>query len=197
MYEDLMVICIKVLKLKKVSKVKIANVYATALYEAAVDVNSVENVNDDVLALKKLLSENDDFGNYFENPLWAQQDKKDVLLKISKLLGLRKETVGCLEVVIENGRISDLNLILDCFEKIYNSKNNVEKICVETVKKLSSKQDARLTKVMENILGKKILIDYVINPKILGGLRVQCGSRMFDDSLISKLNYLENIMKGK
>ena len=59
------------------------------------------------------------------------------------------------------------------------------------------KQDAKLKKVIENLLGKKVLIDYVINPKILGGLRVQCGSKMFDNSLINKLNYLENIMKGK
>ena len=51
--------------------------------------------------------------------------------------------------------------------------------------------------LLEKILGKQVEIDYVLNPKILGGLRVQCGSKMFDDSLASKLNYLENIMKGK
>ena len=50
---------------------------------------------------------------------------------------------------------------------------------------------------MEKILGKQVEIDYVLNPKILGGLRVQCGSKMFDNSLASKLNYLENVMKGK
>ena len=183
--------------MKKVSKIRIANVYATALYEASIDSKSVDKVRDDVLKLQNLLNENSDFGDYLENPLWSQQDKNEVLLKTSKLLGLSKDVLNCLDVVVENGRISDLKLILSGFEKIYNRKNNIEKISVETVKELSVKQDSKLKKVMENILGKKVVIDYVVNPKILGGLRVQCGSKMFDNSLINKLNYLENIMKGK
>ncbi len=190
--------CIKrCLKLKKVSKIKIANVYATALYEASVESGSVDKVKNDVAKLQSLLNENNDLSAYLENPLWSQQDKKDILLKTSGVLDLNDDTLNCLNVTIENGRISDLKLILNGFEKIYNSKNNIEKVCVETVKKLSSKQDAKLKKIVENLLGKKVLIDYVINPKILGGLRVQCGSKMFDNSLINKLNYLENVMKGK
>ena len=183
--------------MKKVSKIKIANVYATALYEASVESKSIDKVKDDVVKLQNLLNENDDFGGYLENPLWSQQDKNDVLIKTAKVLGLSKETLNCLDVVVENNRISDLKLILNGFEKIYNQKNGVEKVSVETVKKLSVKQDAKLKKVIENLLGKKVLIDYIINPKILGGLRVQCGSKMFDNSLVNKLNYLENIMKGK
>ena len=185
------------LKLKKVSKSKVANVYATALYEASVEIKSVNKVKDDVAKLQSLLGENSDLCAYLENPLWSQQDKKDVLLKTAKVVGLSDETLKCLDVVVENGRISGLKLILDSFDKIYNCKSNIEKISVETVKKLSAKQDAKLKTVMENIFGKKVIVDYIINPKILGGLRVQCGSKMFDNSLASKLNYLENIMKGK
>ena len=112
-------------------------------------------------------------------------------------MDLNDDTLRCLDVVVENGRISDLSLILNDFEKIYNCKNNVAKVIVETAKKLSATQDNKLKKVMEKILGKQVEIDYVLNPKILGGLRVQCGSKMFDNSLASKLNYLENVMKGK
>ena len=183
--------------MKKVSKTKTAHVYATALYEVSVEKKSVEKVKEDVVKLQKLLAENREFCDYLENPLWSQNDKKDVLKKGAKLLNLRDETLSCLEVVTENGRISDLSLILNDFEKIYNCKNNVIKVCVETVKQLSSQQDNKLKKTLEKKLGKSVTINYVLNPKILGGLRVQCGSKMFDNSLVSKLNYLENVMKGK
>ena len=183
--------------MKKVSKTKIAHVYATALYEASLENNSVGAVKEDVVKLQNLLTDNKDFSDYLENPLWSQQDKYDVLKKTAKLLNLKDETLSCLDVVVENGRISDLNLILNDFEKIYNTKNNVVKVNVETVKKLSASQNNKLKKVMEKMLGKQVVIDYELNPKILGGLRVQCGSKMFDSSLASKLNYLENVMKGK
>ena len=183
--------------MKKVSKTKIAHVYASALYEASLEKKSVEKVKEDVVKLQALLAENKDLSDYLENPLWSQKDKYEVLQKGAKLLKLNDETLNCLEVVVENGRISDLSLILSDFEKIYNCKNNVVKVSVETVKKLSTSQDNKLKKVMEKMLGKQVAVNYVINPKLLGGLRVQCGSKMFDNSLASKLNYLENVMKGK
>ena len=62
---------------------------------------------------------------------------------------------------------------------------------------MSNAQNAKLIKIMEKKLGEKVVVDYVINPSILGGLRVQCDSKMYDNSLVNKLNYLENIMKGK
>ena len=183
--------------MKKVSKNKIAHVYATALYEASLENGVIEKVRKDVAKLQKLIAENDDFGSYLENPLWSQKDKCEILQKTAKVMDLNDDTLRCLDVVVENGRISDLSLILNDFEKIYNCKNNVAKVIVETAKKLSATQDNKLKKVMEKILGKQVEIDYVLNPKILGGLRVQCGSKMFDNSLASKLNYLENVMKGK
>ena len=68
---------------------------------------------------------------------------------------------------------------------------------LKTVKKLSSVQSSSLQKTLEKFFGKKVVIDYQIVPSILGGLRIRCGSKMIDGSLMSKLNYLENIMKGK
>ena len=183
--------------MKKVSKTKIAHVYAVALYEAAVEKKSVEKVKSDIAELKKLLDENGSFGDYLKNPLWSQKDKNDVLQKTAYVLKLNDETLSCLDIVIENGRIADLSLILSDFEKIYNVKHNVVRVDVETVKKLSASQNTKLKKTMEKLLGQSVVLNYIINDKILGGLRVQCGSKMYDNSLVSKLNYLENIMKGK
>ena len=63
--------------MKKKSKTKIARVYSTALYEAAVSENSVEAIWNDVKKLKKLLVENADFTSYMVNPLWTEKDKAD------------------------------------------------------------------------------------------------------------------------
>ena len=121
----------------------------------------------------------------------------DVLKKTADILGLKKETLNCLKIIVENNRISDLLLILDDFKNVYYKKHGIAEIVVETVKKLTSSQDTKLKKVLEKIASKKVVIEYKINPMLLGGLRVQMGSEMFDDSLAHKLNYLENVMKGK
>ena len=92
---------------------------------------------------------------------------------------------------------SGFDAITEAFEKIYYEKNNVAEVEVEAVKTLNPKQDGNLRAVLEKIFAKKVVLKYNINPTILGGLRVKYESKMFDDTLAAKLNYLENVMKGK
>ncbi len=183
--------------MKKASKTKIARVYANALYEAAVEQKSIDRVKADVDKLKALLAQDASLTAYLANPLWSEEDKKDVLQKTAKALQLSAETLSCLDVVTENRRSANLALILDDFVKVYYLKNGVAEVEVETVKSLSAVQDKKLKKVLAKIFAKEVAVNYILNPAILGGLRVKSGSTMFDDSLAVKLNYLENVMKGK
>lgn len=183
--------------MKKSSKTKIARVYSTALYEVAASSDSVDKICDDIIKLHSVIKEDINLISYLSNPLWSETDKFDVLKKTADILGLKKETLNCLKIIVENNRVSDLLLILDDFKNVYYKKHGIAEIVVETVKTLTSSQDARLKEVLEKIASKKVVVEYKINPLLLGGLRVQIGSEMFDDSLAHKLNYLENVMKGK
>ena len=184
-------------RLKKKSKTKIARVYSTALYDAAIETGQIEKVWVDVEKLQKLIKNDGDFESYLTNPLWSENDKIEVVEKAAKVLNLNKETLNCLKVVSENQKMGELVLILDEFGKLYYLKNGVVEVVVETAKKLSSAQDKKLQKVLEEVLQSKIAVKYSVNSALLGGLRVQCGSKLYDDSLANKLNYLEKIMKGK
>lgn len=49
---------------------------------------------------------------------------------------------------------------------------------------------------MKRNLKKDVVISYVLNDNILGGLILRIGSFEIDDSLKNKLKTLENMMKG-
>ena len=83
------------------------------------------------------------------------------------------------------------------YQKIYYKDQGIIEVDVETVKDLSSSQDKKLKTVLSKLFAGDVVVNYKINPSIIGGLRVKSGSKMFDDSLATKLNYLENLMKGK
>ncbi len=167
--------------MKKNSKTKIAMTYATALYDAAAE-NKVEaKVFADVEKLSTLV---------------AKDDKKDVLMKISTKLGWSEDTLRCLEIVSENRRFRELPQILSEFVHVYYTRHNVVEVSVESVKKLSAAQDKKLQAQLEKFLNKKIVVSYKIAPELIGGLRIKFGSEMIDNSILSKLNRLENVMKG-
>lgn len=183
--------------MKKTSKTKISKTYATALYEAAEETKNVEKVLSDIEKLRVLLKEDASVCSYLSSPLWSDADKKDVLGKSASILRLSRDTLACLELITENRRIAELAMILDDFVKIYYQKSNIAEVDVETIKQLTEKQDESLTSVLERLFAGKVVVNYIINPAVVGGLRIKCESKMYDDSLASKLNYLENVMKGK
>ena len=183
--------------MKKNSKSKIAKVYSTALYEAAAEKGVIGKVWEDVDKLRAFLQRDKEFALYLASPLWSEEDKEDVLAKTSKILKLDDDTKTCLEIISQNRRMSDLAAILDEFVEVCYRKNNIAEVEVETVKELSAAQDEKLCNVLQKLLGRKIVVKYNLNPLVLGGLRIKCGSQMYDDCLATKLNYLENVMKGK
>ena len=183
--------------MKKASKTKISRTYATALYEAAVEKKCVDKVLADTEKLQKLLKDDQSYSSYLSSPLWNEDDKKDVLAKTAKVLQLNNETLACLTIITENRRIADLAMILDDFIRIFYQKNDIAEVDVETVKKLTTKQDKDLKTVLQKLFMKEVVVNYIVNPAVVGGLRVKYGSKMYDDSLANKLNYLENVMKGK
>ena len=57
-------------------------------------------------------------------------------------------------------------------------------------------QDKKLRANLEKMLSRKVVVKYEIKPELLGGLVIKFNSNMIDDSLKSKLNRLELVMKG-
>lgn len=183
--------------MKKISKAKIAATYANALYQAAVEKNNLERVFADVRNLLPLVEADADFAAYMANPLWNDDDKKDVLNKVARKAGLDAETLRCLDIVSENRRFGELMQILKAFEHIYYQKKDIVEVEVDSVKPLSAAQDKKLKDNLEKSLGKKVTVTYTVKPEILGGLRIRFGSDMIDDTLAHKLNRLEIMMKGE
>lgn len=182
--------------MKKLSKTKIAVTYATALYLAALEEKAVEKVKSDVEKLGSVIKADADFVKCLSNPIWADEDKKDVLQKVATKLALGNETLRCLDVIVDNHRFAELPIILDAFSHVYYTKNNIQEVEVESVKNLSASQMKKLQTNLEKSLNKKVVITYKILPELIGGLRIKYGSEMIDNSLAAKLNRLEIVMKG-
>ena len=183
--------------MKKNSKEKIVRIYSSALYDAVEGVADTDKVMKDVEVLRLICKQDKDLVKRMANPLISDEDRNNIWQQAAKKAGFTKETLRFLEIVSTNNRIGDLADILEDFIHLYHSGHNIAEVTVETVKELSAAQDKKLRGVLTDKLKKDVVVEYVINPALLGGLRIQSGSKMFDGSLSYKLNCLENMMKGK
>ena len=183
--------------MKSVSKNKIASVYATALYEAAAQTGNLAAVADDVEKLQKITATDSELERFLANPLYGMDEKLSLLKEVATKLKWNPDTLRCMDIIAENNRFKELALILDAFGHIYLRRLGIAEVEVETVKELSAAQDKKLKENLERRLQKKVTVTYKIVPEIIGGLKIRFGSEMIDNTLVSKLNRLENMMKGE
>ena len=130
------------------------------------------------------------------NPMWNNEGKKQALAEIAKKEKLCKTMTNFLQTVAENGRAGLLVEILREYENYFYKQRHITVATVKTVIDLSATQKAKLTKALEKYVGGEVIINCVICPEILGGLAVEIGSEMIDDSISGKLKRLELLMKG-
>ena len=67
---------------------------------------------------------------------------------------------------------------------------------ITSADELSDDQRINITQQLKTILGDKLILNFKVNKKIIGGLIIKVGSKMIDTSLVNKINKLKIAMKG-
>ncbi len=182
--------------MNKGSKLKNAILYATSLYEGAEECKKLPQVRSDVDKLSKAATDNAKEFALLNNPIWSIEVKEKITAAIADEMKLSSPTTNLLKILVENRRINELGLILEQFKEIYNKKQNIAEVEVETVSELTKSQDENLKQKLTNLFEKNIVVNYHINPRILGGLVIKCGTVLIDSSVKHQLDSLEQLMKG-
>ncbi len=174
----------------------IADRYASALYDLAVDIKSVDSVLADLTLLQTMLNDQKDLNLVIKSPLIASTDKLDILKKLLLNIKANKLTLTFLKVLEQNKRFSNLYSIISQFINI-NAYNRGDVLAdITSAEELNDEQRKNIKEQLKNTLGKKLSLNFIVDKKIIGGLVVKVGSKMIDTSLASKINKLKIAMKG-
>ena len=182
--------------MKKATDFKTARIYATALYESAQEKGALQKVYGDVETLREIKLSSIKEAECFSNPMVDFEIKEKILETLETKLNLGEQVFNLLKILAQNGQFKILELVLNDFMKIYNQKHEVAEVEVETVKELSTAQDKLLKEKLSDLFEQKVKINYLINPKILGGLVIKNGTTLIDMSLKNQLKKIEQLMKG-
>ena len=176
--------------MKTVSKLKTAILYAEAMYDGAKKAGDLDMLYDDTQGLEMASAE------AINNPLMTASDRVETVELLAAKLRLSQSMLNTLKLLAENRKLDLLALICRQFTQLYQQKHDIAAIEVTTVTPLTAAQENKLKTKLKNIFKKEILINYIIDPQIIGGLIIRCGTNFIDNSIKHKLNALEQLMKG-
>ena len=177
---------------------KVSNVggrYAKALFDLASEERQVAAVEADLKSLKTALRESHDLRVLVGSPAFSAEDKGKGLVSIAVKAKFNMTTIKFLGLLASNGRASLLASIITSFEALSAKARGAVSAEVTTAVALSPAQAKGVAAALRQALGKDPEIETRIDPAILGGIKVQVGSRLFDASLKSKLDSLKFALK--
>lgn len=170
--------------------------YAQAMYEGSEQAGQLDKMYDDAAALGVTVHEQNEEFAKLNSPLLKYAQKQEVLQAICSKFGFSQSMLNTLKLMAQNGKLNVLEQTLKQFILLYQEKHDIAEIEVTTVMPLSDKQESLLKTKLANIFHKQIVLRYVINPQIIGGLMIKYGTNFIDNSVKHKLNALEQLMKG-
>jgi len=168
--------------------------YALALYELAKENSELDKVEDGINSLNKLLSDSSDFKEMISSPTVKKEEKKNVMFAIADqnyFSQILKKFLGFLTI---KNRLFFLNQIIESFLNFVSSGKGELKAKLLSSKELSKEELKRIQSELSKDFQSPIKIEYKYDPDLIGGLVVQVGSVMVDNSIKNKLRQLEKNM---
>ena len=168
--------------------------YSLALYELAVETNTLREVENHSLSIINLIASSKDFNSLIKNPTNNKEEQLNTLEEISEKYNLNKLLTKFLSFLISKRRFFYVDDILKSFTETCSIKRGELKAELISSKDLSENEINSIKEKLTNNFSSKIRLNYKYDRSLIGGLIVQVGSTMIDTSIKNKLQQIENRM---
>jgi F-type H+-transporting ATPase subunit delta len=170
----------------------IARPYAEALMKSSAD-GSAAGLAAEVRALADVAG-NADMRRFADNPKVAAVQVFDVLTSVARLptsSALSEPAKNLLRTVIDNGRLSVLPEIATQFQALVDQRTGTSQAVVHTAFPISEAQLADVKSAMERRFRRKLEASVVVDPELIGGVRVVVGDEVLDTSIRARLDQMK------
>ena len=174
------------------SQSKVSRVYATALYEAALEEGRVDAVRKDLGAFVAALDESPELRQFVVAEEISDLHKKQVLDELTE--GGDELVRNLLRLVVDKSRESDLADINEGFVGLVEQAEGVIHVQVTTAVPLTPQLEQALKTKIESSLQKSVQLTSTVDTEILGGLKLRIGDRIADASVRHRLEALRELL---
>ena len=145
--------------------------YAKAIYEIALEENSIKELYNDMDIIKSIYFDSLDFKNLLSNSLINHEEKKKaILLLIKKYSALTEKLLDLL---------------------IYNNYNNIKEATVITASPINSDLQSQILSKINVADIKSIRITNEVDPEIIGGFIIRYDGKQYNASVKQNINNLK------
>ncbi len=168
--------------------------YAKALFDLALLNHHEDEYGQYLKVIVSSIEQNNDFQKILTHPSIAKDERKNVLNNIFKEY-VNSEFLHFLYVLIDNDRLIELKDIYDSYEYFLDIAKDITNATIYTKYELDLAEKNNLIKSLENYYKKKLIVNFEIDEKIIGGMVIKVKDQIIDASIFNKITNLKNELK--
>jgi len=167
---------------------EIAQVYARALFEVAMERGILDEIHDELGAFTTALEENRELAVFFFSPYFSSEEKKDGLERA--VTGADPIFMNFLETLLERHRMPVIFRMRARFEQLWDEEKKLLPVEITSSVQLDKAIVQSIGERIGEQTGQKVELSSKVDPEILGGLVVRVGNFVLDASIRNRLNQL-------
>jgi len=159
--------------------------YAKAILEMAQTTGNTEKVNSDMAQIAATMKGNEELRSFIDSPNVKGEMKEAALKEI--FAGSQNVTLGLFHLLLENKRFEILEQVALQYNMQYDVLNNIEEAIVTTAFPITPELESKVLAKVKEFSDKKIVINNIVDPAIIGGFILRIGDQQYNASVASQL----------
>ena len=173
-----------------IGREQIGSVYGKALLAATRQAGNTADVLAEFESLvDDVLQTQPEFDEVLSSPRVSVGDKIRVLNNVFSSI-MSDHLLTFLKVVCQHERLDCLREICKAARRQDNVQRELVEVTISSAEPLEGQLAQQVEQRISQTLGSEIAVDYRVNPELLGGIVVRAGDKVFDGSVINRLQQL-------
>jgi len=160
--------------------------YAKAIFELAQQDKEIDEWSKRLARVRELFSD-ERVAAVLTNPTIATQSREQLIIGVSSLDG---EATNLARLLIESRRVNEAGAIEEEFQRLNDDAAGRVRATATTAVELPTDVREDIRRDLSERLNKDVRLTVVVDPRILGGLRVQFGDHVIDATVATRLEQL-------
>ncbi|MBI4445868.1 MAG: ATP synthase F1 subunit delta [Acidobacteria bacterium] len=161
--------------------------YARALADVAFEAGVPDRVFQELSEFLQVLRQHEALSEALVNPAIPFTSKRNIITELASRLGLLPIVCNFLLLMLEKARLPQLEEALQGYAETLDERKGVVRAEVSFFPELHESAGQRLQEVLREVTGREVKLSFRTDPSLIGGVRVQIGSTVFDGSIQTQL----------
>ena len=168
--------------------------YSNAIFSFSKKENVVEQIISDLEQVMDKFDESPSYYKHLEYHKLTLKEKREDLQEVFSDF-ISERTYKILLLLVKDKNLHLLKNIIKDLKKLKKEDEQILEAKVISAFSLDENQKAKIKSILQTKTEKQIIIDEILEPKIIGGIKIIVGDLVIDGSIKGKLDKLQESIK--